>query len=421
MLRERYLIEGGRRLEGIVPISGSKNAALYALSACLLTSEECTLSNVPAIGDVDFMIAILRSLGVQVEQQGPNACRVSASNVHTLKAPSNLVVHLRASFLVMGPLLARFGEAACPPPGGDVIGLRPLDVHLAGFRALGARVYRQDEGYVAQAPSRLRGAPVFLDYPSVMGTLNVMLAACLGEGITTIYNAAAEPEITDLAQMLNSMGARIHGAGSHTIEIEGVPELHGTDWTIIPDRIEAGTYIMAAAITGGEVEIRGAVVDHLQSLLAKLREAGVVVEVSREGLLVRTKGALSATSIQALPYPGFATDLQAPIGALLTQAHGVSFIHERVYDNRLLYVGELRKLGAEIVTAGPTAVICGPTQLQGTTVRALDIRAGAALVLAGLAAQGRTEVADIFHLDRGYERLEQKLAGLGAVIKRIAA
>lgn len=420
MFPERYRIEGGRRLEGTVAISGSKNAALYALSACLLTGEECVIRNVPAIGDIEFMVAILQRLGARVERCGPHEFRIAATKIATYEAPAELVVHLRASFLVMGPLLARFGQAACPPPGGDVIGLRPLDVHLAGFRALGARVYRRRDDFAAEAPQGLRGTGVFLDYPSVMGTLNVMLAACLAKGTTTIYNAAAEPEIADLAQMLNSMGARIHGAGNHTVIIEGVPELHGTEWTVIPDRIEAGTYIIATAITGGEAEVTNAEPSHLQSLLAKLQETGVQIETTGRTLVVRANGPLRAISVQALPYPGFATDLQAPMGALLTQAEGVSFIHERVYDNRLLYVGELRKLGAEVVTAGSTAVISGPTRLQGTMVRALDIRAGAALVLAGLAAEGCTEIADIFHLDRGYERLAEKLSQLGAVIERIA-
>jgi UDP-N-acetylglucosamine 1-carboxyvinyltransferase len=419
VLRQRYRVEGGKRLAGTVTISGSKNAALYAFSASLLTGETCVLRNVPDIGDVEFMAAILQRLGAEVERLGPNEYRVTAAKITTYETPSDLVANLRASFLAMGPLLARFGEAACPPPGGDVIGLRPLDVHLAGFRALGATVQRRGDDYVAVAPQGLRGALVFLDYPSVMGTLNVMLAACLAKGATTIVNAAAEPEIADLARMLNAMGAVIRNAGNHTVEIEGVSELHGVEWEILPDRIEAGTFVIAGAMAGEEVEIVNARPEHLQSLLAKLEEVGVRVRPHRGGVVVCGGDSPRAVSVQALPYPGFATDIQAPMGALLTQADGVSFIHERVYDNRLLYVAELRKLGGAVVTAGSTAVISGPTRLQGTTVRALDIRAGAALVLAGLVADGTTEIMDIFHLDRGYERLEEKLQGLGAVIHRV--
>ena len=417
MAGERFLIEGGRRLQGRVRVSGSKNAADYAIAASLLTGDECVLENLPRIEDVRFMGCIVEGLGGKVESLSPSSIRVSGAGVKEYDAPSDLVVNLRASFLVMGPLLARLGRAACCPPGGDVIGIRPLDVHLAGFRALGARVYRRGDQYAAEA-ERLRGGRVVLDYPSVMGTLNVMLAATLAEGTTAIINAAAEPEVVSIAEMLNKMGAQVRGAGSHTIEVEGVRELHGAVHRIMPDRLEAGTLALAAAITRGEVDIEGAVPEHLEALLWKLQEAGVRVDRGEGTFRVSADGPFKAVGAQALPYPGLATDLQPQLAAFLTQARGVSVVHERVFDNRMLYVGELRKMGADIVAAGPTAIISGPTALYGTPVRCLDVRAGAALVLAALAAEGRTEISETSHLDRGYEALDEKLRLLGAAIER---
>jgi UDP-N-acetylglucosamine 1-carboxyvinyltransferase len=400
-----------------VRTSGNKNAAIHVMAATLLTGEECRLENVPAIGDVKSMVEILRSLGAEVEHMGPSSLRISAANIRSLTAPSDLATYLRGSFLVTGPLLARFGEGACCPPGGDIIGLRPLDVHLIGFRMLGADVQREGDKYVARA-KRLKGTRIFLDYPSVLGTQNLMLAAALAEGRTTLVNAASEPEIAALAEMLNAMGARISGAGTHTIDIEGVHGLRGVSFRILPDRIEAGTFAIAAAITKGEVEIVEGVPRQLDALLWKLREAGVDIEEADGNLRVRGKDSLQAINAQAVPYPGLATDLQAPLAALLTQAHGVSSIYERVFDNRLLYVGELRKMGAEMTTSGTTAMITGPTPLVGTAVRAVDLRAGAALALAALAAEGETEISDIYHLDRGYEALDQKLRSLGAAVRR---
>ncbi len=415
-MAERFVVEGGHPLRGSVAVSGSKNAAVAAMAAVLLAADDCYLENLPDIGDVAYMRRVLEDLGVEAEQLSTSSLRLNAARVTSTSPSSELVESLRASFMVMGPLLARFGEAACPPPGGDVIGQRPIDVHLAGFAAMGADVHRQGEKFAVEAKGGLHGARIFMDYPSVLGTQNVMLAATLAKGTTIIINAAAEPEIVGLAELLNKMGARVHGAGSHTVEIEGVEALHGARHAVIPDRIEAGTFAIAAAISGGELHIAGGVPQHLQSLVAKLREAGARVDEDEASLRVCCPSALRAVSIQAVPFPGLPTDLQAPMAALLTQATGVSYVHERVFDNRLLYVSELRKMGAEVVSTGTTAIISGPTPLIGTSVRALDIRAGAALLLAALAARGRTEISDIYHLNRGYQRIDEKLRSVGAVI-----
>jgi UDP-N-acetylglucosamine 1-carboxyvinyltransferase len=414
---ERYIVEGGRPLSGQVRVSGNKNFADYAMCATLLSADDCILENVPAIEDVSHMTAILRRLGAEVEDLGSGRLRINGAKVQALDAPSELVINLRASFLVMGAMLTRFGRAACCPPGGDVIGQRPLDIHLAGFRALGAEVYRRGDQFVAEG-ERLRGAKVVLDYPSVMGTLNVLLAATMAKGVTTIINAAMEPEVVALTEMLNRMGAKIRGAGGHTLEIEGVTELRGTTQRILPDRVEAGTYALAVAATRGEAEILEAIPDHLDALIWKLHEAGVRVRPVEGGLVVTGMDSYRAVTAQAVPYPGLATDLHPQLAAFLTQAKGVSVIHERVYDNRLLYISELRKMGADVVTAGQTAIVSGPTHLYGTPVRCMDVRAGAALVVAALTAEGPTEINDIYHLDRGYEALEDKLRSLGASIER---
>ncbi len=414
--RQNFRIEGGTPLRGAVRISGAKNAALPAMAAALLTGDECVLTNVPVIDDVGFMAAILRSLGATAHDHGGGRW-VIGGTVNQTVAPSELVVHLRASFLVMGALLGRLGEAACAAPGGDVVGQRPLDVHLGGFRILGAEVSRRGDKYHAQAAT-LRGDRVFLDYPSVMGTENVMLAAALAEGTTYIVNAAAEPEIVFLAEMINAMGGRVSGAGTHTVQIDGVRALHGAEVRIIPDRLEAGTFAVAAAATRGSIDVLDARPRHMDALIAKMRELGVRITERDNGLHVAGDGAYRAISVQSVPYPGLATDLQAVVAALLTQARGVSFVHERVFDNRMMYVGELRKFGAEIVSAGATAVISGPTPLIGATARALDIRAGAALMIAALAADGVSTLTDAYHLDRGYEALHDKLNALGARVGR---
>lgn len=413
------VIEGGTPLRGTVRVGGSKNAADYALAACILTADECVLENVPEINDVRVMAGILGALGVDAKNEGGGVWRVRAEKITRFDAPNEMVVNQRASFLVMGPLLGRFGKAASCSPGGDVIGSRPLDVHIDGFRALGAKVGRDGEQYVASAGEKLRGARFFLDYPSVTGTMNLVFAAVLADGHTTLVNAASEPEVVDVIAMLQAMGARIEGEGSAVLEIEGVRELHGTTHRVIPDRLETGLFALATAATRGEVTLEAAEPDHLDALIYKLREAGAEVETTADSIKVcgadRTFHSVQA---QAVPYPGLATDLHPPLAAFLTQCEGVSVIHERVYENRLLYVGELRKMGADIITAGQTAIITGPQRLYGTVVRALDVRAGGSLVLAALVAEGKTEINDAFHLDRAHEDLVGKLRGLGARVNR---
>jgi UDP-N-acetylglucosamine 1-carboxyvinyltransferase len=412
-----FRVTGGAPLKGRVRISGSKNGADYALAAALLSPGDVVLHNVPDIGDVRQMAEILEHLGAVVERPSASSMRINCANISEWKAPVELSSQLRAGFLVMGSLVARMGKAGSPPPGGDVIGVRPLDVHLSGFRTLGATVERKGELFVVSA-ERLRGGRVVLDYPSVMGTLNVMMAATLADGTTTIINAASEPEVADLAEMLTEMGARISGAGTNTLVVEGVRELHGTEHRIIPDRLEAGTFALAAATTNGEVELEEAIAEHIDALIWKMREAGVEVEQTESGLRVRGGGSYRAVAAQAVPYPGLATDLHPQLAAFLTQAKGVSTIHERVFDNRMLYIGELRKMGADVITAGQTAIISGPTPLSAAPVKALDVRAGAACVIAALAAEGTTEISDVFHIDRAHEQLHVKLQSLGASIER---
>ncbi len=413
-----YHITGGVPLRGRVRISGSKNGADYAIAAALLTAEDVVLHNVPAIGDVEQMEEILQYLGATVDHPSPSSLRINASKLTHWEVPATLAAQLRASFLVMGPLLARLGRASCPPPGGDAIGIRPLDVHLAGFRALGASVTQNGDQFDIHREGSARGGRLMLDYPSVMGTLNVMLAATLADGTTTIINAASEPEIASLATMLNAMGAKISGAGTHTMIIEGVRELGGAEHRIIPDRLEAGTFALAAAITCGDIEIEEAVAEHLDALISKMREAGVEIEPTDAGIRVRGYDDYRAVSAQALPYPGLATDLQPQLAAFLTQATGASTIHERVYDNRLLYIAELRKMGANVMATGQTAIIAGPTKLKGAPVRALDVRAGSACVLAALAAEGTTTISDVHHIERAHEDLHGKLRALGAGFER---
>jgi UDP-N-acetylglucosamine 1-carboxyvinyltransferase len=418
----RLVIEGGKPLHGTVRVSGSKNAADSALAACLLTGEECVLENVPDIEDVRMMGSVLSFVGADVQNEGGGRWRIRADRVSRYDTPNEIIANQRASFQVMGPLLGRFGEASACSPGGDVIGSRPLDVHLDGFRALGATVRRVGDQYHAESPTdgrRLTGTRVFLDYPSVTGTMVIVFAAVLARGTSTIVNAAVEPEIVNVIAMLNAMGARIRGNGQSILEIEGVEELHGVRHSVIPDRLETGIFMIAAAISRGQALIEGVEPLHLDAMIAKLRQAGVELDVGEGSLRVDGKGrSFRSVQAQALPYPGLATDLQPYLASFLTQAQGVSLIHERVYENRLLYIGELRKMGADVVTAGSTAIITGPTKLYGSPVRALDVRAGGSLVLAGLAAEGQTEISDVQHIDRAHEDLVGKLGALGARIER---
>ncbi len=414
------MVQGGVSLRGEVTVSGAKNHALAAMCASLLTDEELVLENVPWISDVDSLGELLVSLGAKVERSADGTVRLNAGGVRVFDAPTELISENRASFQVMGPLLARHGFASSPPPGGDVIGQRPIDVHLLGFEAMGASITREGDRYVARAEADgLVGTRVFMDYPSVSGTQNVMMAATLARGRTVIVNAATEPEVQELALMLNAMGAKIEGIGSQMLAVEGVERLRGATYRVMPDRIEAGTWAIAAVMTGGEIEVKDAPVHVLDAVLSKLRAVGATIVETSDALSVKQGCPIRAVSFQALPYPGLATDLHAPFAAVLTQANGVSIIHERVFDNRMLYVSELRKMGAEIVSAGSSAIVSGPTPLHGARVRALDVRAGAAVLLAAVTAQGTTYIDDAYHLDRGYERLDEKLRALGVELERV--
>lgn len=416
----RYRVEGPVALRGVVEISGAKNAALAAMCAGLLTDETIVLHNVPDISDADSLGELIRSLGAFAERAEDGSFSISGKGVHTLDVPTELITENRASFQVLGPLLARHGYAASAPPGGDAIGQRPIDVHFFGFKTMGADVDRSGERYVLRAPNGLHGGRIFMDYPSVTGTQNVMMAAALAKGRSTIVNAATEPEVQDLGRLLNAMGAKITGLGTQIVEIDGVDTLSGAELSIMSDRIEAGTFAIAAVMTGGELEVRDAPVSVMDAVLTKLRACGADIETNESTIFVRSgRGRAKAVSFQALPYPGLPTDIHAPMAALLTQAQGVSIIHERVFDNRMLYVGELRKLGAEIVTTGSSAIVSGPAELHGAHVRALDVRAGAAVLLGALVAEGTTVIDDVYHLDRGYERLDDKLRALGVEIERV--
>ena len=417
---ESFIIKGGRALAGEVRINGAKNAALPIMAAALLTPEPCVVDNIPNIDDIRTMAELLTHLGCEVRlDEGRHRVTICAERVDDFTIPQDLAVRMRASFLVTGPLLARFGRVQAPHPGGCAIGRRPVNVDINGFLAMGGEVEQRDTDYCLRA-NHLTGRRLYLDYPSHTGTENLLMAACLARGRTVIKNASAEPEVVDLAEFLGRMGARITGAGTPVIQVDGVDELYGVHHRVVPDRIEAGTFAIAAAITGGEVTLRDVVVAHMDPLTHKLQEVGVEVLEGDRTYLVRGRPTLRAVEVQTLHYPGFPTDLQAAFATLLTQATGTSIVHERVYDNRLLYAAELRKLGASIRVSGQTATIEGPTPLHGGTVRALDIRSGAALTLAGLAASGTTKILGIHHVNRGYENMEGKLRGLDADIERVA-
>jgi UDP-N-acetylglucosamine 1-carboxyvinyltransferase len=418
---DTIVIRGGAVLEGEVVVGGSKNAALPLLFASLLTPERCVVRNVPRLVDVRTTVAVLRHLGARVTSSPDGRdLEVEARHVHCTEAPYDLVKTMRASFLCLGPLLARFGRARVSTPGGCAIGARPVDLHLAGLARLGARV-RLVEGYVEAEAERLRGAKIVLDFPSVGATQQLMMAAALAEGTTVIENAAREPECVCLARALERMGARVDGAGTAVVTVEGRPALGGAVHTVIPDRIEAGTFMVAAAITGGSVCVTGARADHLDAVIAKLRQAGVRVHEGESGLAVERNGPLGAVDVTTMPYPGFPTDLQAQFMALMTRAQGTSSFTETIFENRFMHVQELARMGAQVRVQGNRALVRGPSRLSGAPVMATDLRASVCLVLAGLAAEGTTRVSRVYHLDRGYERLEEKLRGLGAEIVREAA
>ena len=418
----KYIVEQSGPLRGEVTISGSKNAVLPILAATLLSDGVCEINDVPHLLDVDVMCEILRSLGSTVKEDwATHTIIVEPGEGKISEVPHELVKKMRASIFVMGPLLAKTGGASIALPGGCSIGNRPIDLHNKGLRLLGARILTGDGVVEAMARNGLDGALVYLDFPSVGATENIMMAATLARGTTVIENAAEEPEIVDLANFLNKMGAKIKGAGTDTIRIEGVETLHGTKHAVIPDRIETGTFMVAAAITRGDVLIKNSVPDHVRPVIAKLMECGAVVNDEVDGLRVRGDlNELVATDIKTLPYPGFPTDMQALFMALLTTVDGTSAVIETVFENRFMHAAELSRMGANIRVEGRTAIVPGNKhQLTGARVISTDLRAGAALVLAGLVAKGKTEVSEIYHIERGYEGFHEKLTALGAKIERI--
>ncbi len=421
----KYLVKQSGPLRGEVTISGAKNAVLPLMAATLLNDQECVIRSVPHLRDVQVMKEILESLGSEIEETETGEFHIHTHDVKSSEAPYELVNKMRASFLVMGPLLGRKGIARIPLPGGCAIGARPIDLHLKGFKALGAEVTIHEDGHYAYVeaiagPQGLIGDRIYLDFPSVGATENIIMAAVLAEGTTYIENAAEEPEITDLANFLNKMGAKIRGAGTDTIRIEGVKTLKHVTHTVIPDRIETGTFMIAAAITKGAVHIMNAVPDHVKPVIAKLRECGVRIEAGDDDIIVRGDlGPLNSTDIKTLPYPGFPTDMQSPFMAFLTICNGKSTVIETVFENRFMHVSQLNKMGASIETAGNRASIKGNAILRGSQVMATDLRAGAAMVLAGLVAEGETEISEIYHIERGYENFIEKFAALGADITRV--
>lgn len=417
---EKLIVKGGNRLVGAVKTSGAKNAVLPIIAASILGTTPSHLDEVPMLEDVHTISEVLKCLGLAVEcSPEKNVLDIDSTEITSYEAPYELVRTMRASFLVMGPLLARIGKARISMPGGCAIGARPIDIHLKGFEALGVKI-EQGHGYIeASAPEGLKGTSIYFDFPSVGATENIMMAASLAEGTTILENAAEEPEIVDLANYLNKMGAKIRGAGTDTIRIGGVDKLHGADYTIIPDRIEAGTYMIAAAMTGGDIVVENVLPEHQKPLIAKLREAGAVVEEDIDKVRVIGKNPLKAVSIKTLPYPGFPTDMQAQMMAMMVIAEGRSKVTETVFENRFMHVVELNRMGAQISTEGRSAVIDGPCKLTGCDVRATDLRAGAAMILAGLVAEGTTRIGDLHHIDRGYENIVVKLKNLGADIERV--
>ena len=417
---EKFVIQGGTPLSGSIPVSGAKNSALPTLAACLLTGETVTLDRIPPVRDIGTMIDLIRHTGAEVKVEGERVT-IRAANIDKPEAPYEVVKTMRASSLVLGPLVARCGRARVSLPGGCAIGARPINLHVTALEHLGAEIH-QTHGYIeAVAPQGLRGGTVQFDRITVTGTEDILMAAVLAKGETIIENAAREPEVVDTAHLLTRMGAKIEGAGTSTIRVQGVTTLGGTKHTIIADRIEAGTFLIAGAITKGDVSITGCVPEHLRSLIAKMQQAGVeVTEVAPDTLRVRVPGKLRHVDITTEEHPGFATDLQAQFMTLMTQAEGISFVTEKIFENRFMHAQELSRMGANIRLEGRQAIVAGPTPLSGAQVIASDLRASASLVLAAMAADGETEIDRVYHIDRGYDRIEAKLNAVGAKIRRVA-
>ena len=415
---KKYIVKGGKPLQGEVPISGAKNAAVAILPAALLVNGTCRIENIPQISDVSLIFDILADLGAEVRTINPHAVEINCEHIRSTRTPYELARKIRASYYMIGALLSRFGRAEVPMPGGCNFGVRPIDQHIKGFTAMGAEVTIESGFIHARAEGgHLHGAQVYLDVVSVGATMNIMMAAALADGLTVIENAAKEPHIVDLANFLNSMGADIMGAGTDVIKIHGVDRLTGGSYSIIPDQIEAGTYMAAVAAAGGEVLIRNVIPKHLECITAKLVEMGVEVEDLDDAVRVRRTGTLTRTNIKTLPYPGFPTDMQPQIAVALCLAEGTSVVTEGVWDNRYRYVDEIRRMGAKVQVDGKIAVIEGVDKLTGAAVQACDLRAGAAMVIAGLAADGITEVDCIHYIERGYEDIVRKLSGVGADIR----
>ena len=416
---EKLVIHGGKPLEGTVRVSGAKNAVLPIIVASMLGTTQSTLTEIPKLADVHTVCDVIASLGVHIEHSEKDTLVIDAHELTSTTAPYDLVRRMRASFLVMGPLLARKGRAQISLPGGCSIGARPIDLHLKAFEAMGAVINLENGDIEATAPNGLKGAQIYLDFPSVGATENILMAASMAEGKTVLENAAEEPEIVDLATYLNSMGANIRGAGTNVIRIEGVKELHGANHAVIPDRIEAGTFMVGAAMTQGNVFVENAISEHLKPLISKLKEVGAEVQEEIDGIRVIGHAPLRPADIKTLPYPGFPTDMQAQFMALTTICQGTSVVTETVFENRFMHVDEFKRMGAKIRIEGRSAIVEGVPRLKGASVNATDLRAGAALVLAGLVADGETEVRYLYHIDRGYDNLVLKLQRLGADIVRV--
>lgn len=415
---QKLVIQGGTTLNGEVSISGAKNAALPILCASLLTAETLKIENVPQLNDVTTMLALLRQMGIDITQDDKKSVELTAASLSNLVAPYEMVKTMRAAILVLGPMLARAGKAMVSLPGGCAIGLRPVDQHIKGLQAMGAEI-KIDHGYIHAHAKRLNGARIVMDLVTVTGTENLMMAATLANGTTVLENAAREPEVTNLADCLIAMGAKIYGAGSDTIIIEGVRTLHGATHRVMPDRIETGTFLVAAAASGGEIYLRDTRADILTAVLEKLREAGATIESGQDWISLKMKGVLKSVNLRTAPYPAFPTDMQAQFMALNTVAEGTAIITETIFENRFMHAQELKRMGANIEVEGSVAIVHGVAHLDGTNVMATDLRASASLVLAGLIARGETTIERIYHLDRGYEHIDEKLTRLGAKVRRL--